>query len=76
MNELFGYIFKNLSNNDLVLKNTCRILNNHSKAIRWTSLCVCGLCLHMTVKTIEDVKRDKQIEELKKEIKELKQKGE
>lgn len=76
MNELLGYIFKNMNNTELAVKNVYKVINNHGKAIRWTSLCVCGICLHMTAKNLEDMKRDKQIAELKKEIEELKQKGE
>ena len=76
MNEVFSYIFKNLSDNNLLMRNICKVVNNQRKAILWTNLCMLGLCVTTTLKNIEDSKRDKQIEELKREIEELKQKGE
>ncbi len=76
MSELVGYIFKSLSANDTATRNLTRVVNNHNKALRWSSICICVLGTHMMVKTLEDATRDKKIAELKKEIEELKQKGE
>lgn len=75
MNDVFGYIFKNLSANDLVTNQICKVVNKQQKALRLTSLCFCAISVRMLIKTVEDAARDKKIAELQKEIEELK-KGE
>lgn len=76
MNEVMGYIFKNLSTNEVITKQVCKVVNNHSKALKLTTICMCGISIHMLLKTLEDAARDKKIAELTKEIEELKKKGE
>lgn len=76
MNEVMGYIFKNLSINEMVTKQVCKVVNNHSKALKLTTVCICSISIHMLLKTLEDAARDKKIAELTKEIEELKKKGE
>lgn len=76
MNEVMGYIFNNLSTNEVVTKQVCKVVNNHSKALKLTTVCICSISIHMLFKTLEDAARDKKIAELTKEIEELKKKGE
>lgn len=76
MNDVFGYIFKSLNENEVVTKSMCKVVNSHGRAIRNSSLCICGLAMLMVVKTLDDMARDREIAKLKKEIKELKEKGE
>lgn len=76
MNEVMGYIFKNLNTNEVVTKQVCKVVNNHSKALKLTTVCICSISIHMLLKTMEDAVRDKKIAELTKEIEELKKKGE
>ena len=76
MNEVMCYIFKNLSINEVVTKQVCKVVNNHSKALKLTTVCICSISIRMLLKTLEDAARDKKIAELTKEIEELKKKGE
>lgn len=76
MNDVFGYIFKSLSTNEVVTKQVCKVVNNHGKALKLTTVCICSISIHMLLKTLEDAARDKKIAELKNEIEELKKKGE
>lgn len=76
MNDVFGYIFKSLSTNEVVTKQVCKVVNNHGKAIKLMTVCVCSVSIHMLLKTVEDAARDKKIADLTKEIEELKKKGE
>lgn len=76
MNEVMGYIFNNLSTNEGVTKQVCKVVNNHSKVLKLTTVCICSISIHMLLKTLEDTARDKKIAELTKEIEELKKKGE
>lgn len=75
MQGFVDYIFKHMNDTEAVMKHVCGKIRKNEKKVGQLEFVVAGLVISTAMKSISDSMRDREIAKLKKEVAELKQKG-
>ncbi len=75
MQGFVDYFFKHINDTETTMKYVSKRMRRTEKKVGQLEFLVVGLIVSTTMKSISDSMRDREIAKLKKEIMELKQKG-